>query len=48
MNCMQVRADDESNYQLFYNHIEGFDFEPRLQLYAASKGGERGQSSRRW
>ncbi|MCG8393000.1 MAG: DUF4377 domain-containing protein [Pseudomonadales bacterium] len=28
MNCMQVRADDESNYQLFYNHIEGFDFEP--------------------
>lgn len=28
MDCLRVRSDNEANFQLFYNHIEGFDFEP--------------------
>ena len=23
-----MRSDNDANYQLFYNHIDGFDFEP--------------------
>ena len=28
MDCLRVRSDGETNFQLFYNHIEGFEFEP--------------------
>jgi len=27
MDCLRVRSDNETNFQLFYNHIEGFEEE---------------------
>jgi len=27
MDCLRVRSDSETNFQLFYNHIDGFEFE---------------------
>ncbi|PJG60502.1 DUF4377 domain-containing protein [Aeromonas cavernicola] len=28
MQCMQVRTDEQQPWSLFYQHIEGFHFEP--------------------
>lgn len=28
MSCLRVRSENETSFQLFYNHIESFKFEP--------------------